>query len=447
MNWAMICALLLIFSVTGADVWTLYSHLQAADATQHAMVVLDRTRELLARLDDAETGQRGYLLTGDATYLQPFDFAKPDVQELINELKTLTADDAAQRPRLDALEAMVIRKFAELDRTIAMRREQGSEAAAAVVRENYGRNIMAQIRTLIATMEADEKGRIAERNAKLKLSSGHAMQAAVLGDLAALSLLLGAGLVTRREMRARARADAKLRELVQQLTRSNRDLEQFAYVASHDLQEPLRMVANYCQLLQQRYKDRLGSDANDFIGFAVDGARRMQTLINDLLAFSRIGTNSRKLGTIDANACLGAAVKNLDAAIAASKALITHDRLPAVVADETEIIQVFQNLIGNSIKFRRETPPLIHVSAQPDGADWRFGVRDNGIGIAPEYRDQIFAIFRRLHPPDEYPGTGIGLAICKKIVERYGGRIWIESVVGAGSTFYFTLPQHPSSVL
>ncbi|MDP1633922.1 MAG: ATP-binding protein [Gallionellaceae bacterium] len=235
-------------------------------------------------------------------------------------------------------------------------------------------------------------------------------------------------------------AQDELQQRTRELSRSNQELEQFAYVASHDLQEPLRMVASYTQLIAQRYRGKLDKDADEFIEFAVDGATRMQAIINDLLMLSRVGTHNAALTRVNTKQSLDKALANLRLVIAETGAEIVCDSLPAVDADGSQLTQLFQNLIGNALKFRGERTPQIRIGAtQQDGA-WQFHVRDNGIGIAPEHFGRIFLMFQRLHGKREYPGTGIGLTICKKIVERHGGRIWIESEQGKGTAFFFTIP-------
>jgi PAS domain S-box-containing protein len=245
----------------------------------------------------------------------------------------------------------------------------------------------------------------------------------------------------------------------EELARSNAELQQFAYVASHDLQEPLRMVTSYLQLLEKRYQDKLDSRANEFIAFAVDGANRMRTLINDLLSYSRVSTRGQPFESVDANASVKIAIANLKIAIDETGAIVTCDSLPQIMADAGQLTQLFQNLIANAIKFRAENvPPQIHIGAvrregenftrppKKNSSEWLFWVRDNGIGIEPQYSDRIFVIFQRLHGRGKYPGTGIGLSICKKIVERHGGSIWVESEFGKGSTFYFTLPEQTGNI-
>jgi light-regulated signal transduction histidine kinase (bacteriophytochrome) len=233
----------------------------------------------------------------------------------------------------------------------------------------------------------------------------------------------------------------EIEEHAAELQRSNAELEQFAYVASHDLQEPLRMVASYCQLLQRRYKDKLDGDANEFIGFAVEGANRMQRLINDLLGYSRIGRQGGNPENFRAADALKTVLANLQGAISESGAKIEIGALPEIRANRTQVGQLFQNMIGNAIKFRRDgEAPLIRISATPEEKFWHFLIEDNGIGIEKEYLERVFLIFQRLHERNKYPGTGIGLAIVKKVIEHHGGRIWIESTPGRGSKFNFTLP-------
>ncbi len=243
------------------------------------------------------------------------------------------------------------------------------------------------------------------------------------------------------DVTARKEAQQKLALKAEELARSNADLEVFAYVASHDLQEPLRMVASYTQLLARRYKGKLDAEADEFIGFAVDGAARMQQLIQDLLSYSRLTTRGKTPCFTLAEAACHTALDNLQESIKISKTLVSVGPLPAVLADATQLTQLFQNLIGNAIKYCSERTPEIHVGATSTASEWIFSVQDNGIGIEPQYFERIFQMFQRLHTRMEYSGTGIGLAICRRIVERHGGKIWLESEYGRGSTFLFSIPR------
>lgn len=239
----------------------------------------------------------------------------------------------------------------------------------------------------------------------------------------------------------RKRAEEERERLIGELARSNKELEQFAYVASHDLQEPLRMITGFVSLLERKYKGRLDQKADKYIRFAVDGALRMQKLIEGLLAYSRVSTRGVEFRRVDLAKVFHDAAANLSSAIREGKARVAGDDLPAVVGDETQLLQLLQNLIGNAVKFRKpDVPPEVRVSAQKKGNEWVFEVRDNGIGIRKEDFPGLFQVFQRLHTGEEYPGTGIGLAVCKKIVERHGGRIWVESVPGEGTSFFFTMP-------
>jgi PAS domain S-box-containing protein len=250
-----------------------------------------------------------------------------------------------------------------------------------------------------------------------------------------------------RDITERKLAEEQLKAFSQDLERSNKELEQFAYVSSHDLQEPLRMVASYVQLLARRYRGKLDADADAFIGFAVDGANRMQDMINDLLALSRVGSRGKPFAPTPLDDVLDDVLENLKIAMEECRAVVTREPLPAVMGDRVQLGEVFQNLITNAIKFRGDEPPRVHIGARRDQTNqragrpcWTISVRDNGIGMDPQYFDRVFLIFQRLHSREEYPGTGIGLAICRKIVDRHGGRIWVESEPGKGATFYLTLP-------
>jgi PAS domain S-box-containing protein len=256
-----------------------------------------------------------------------------------------------------------------------------------------------------------------------------------------------------RDISVRKQAEELLLQKMRELNRSNEELGQFAYVASHDLQEPLRMVASYTTLLSRRYKGKLDADADEFIAFAVDGASRMQRLIQDLLAYSRIGSTGKQLSETCSELALKRTLEILHGGIEDSGAIVTHDPLPLVMADELQLLQLFQNLVGNAIKYHRAGVPRVHISASRESGSrdgdsrWLFSVRDNGLGIDPQYFERIFGMFQRLHKREEFAGTGIGLAICKKIVERHGGTISVESQPGQGSRFSFSLAgvDHPAT--
>ncbi|WP_022851175.1 ATP-binding protein [Limisalsivibrio acetivorans] len=288
-----------------------------------------------------------------------------------------------------------------------------------------GMFVMRRINALVKATKKISEGDLTARTG-LKYGMGE------LGQLARAFDTMAESLQQREE---------ELGERTDELERSNEELEQFAYIASHDLQEPLRMIASYTQLLKKRYSDKLDEDAIEFIDYAVDGANRMQVLINDLLKYSRVGTKGEEFTHVNMNDVLDMVKANLKAPIEETGAVVEHGKLPTIMADSSQMVQLFQNLIGNAIKFRKEgETPKIEIFTEKKGKFFRFGVKDNGIGIEEKYLERIFVIFQRLHTRDEFPGTGIGLAICKKIVERHGGEITVESISGEGSTFLFTLP-------
>jgi PAS domain S-box-containing protein len=308
-----------------------------------------------------------------------------------------------------------------------------------IIPEGFAERLIADGTRTAAEALAQQIGTGIELNGRRKDGTGFPIEIMLSPLESAEGILVTAAI---RNITERKKSEEHLVKTVGELKRSNDELQQFAYVSSHDLQEPLRMVTSYTQLLAGRYKGRLDSDADEFIAFAVDGCNRMQVLIKDLLAYSRAGTNGKVLREVPAENALKEALANLRATIDQSSAIVTHDALPAIRTDEMQLTQVFQNLVGNAIKYHGAEVPHVHVSATKNGGnEWTFSVRDNGLGIDPQYFDRIFILFQRLHGRDEFEGTGIGLAICKKILERLGGRIWVESQPEKGSTFYFALPE------
>ncbi len=403
--------------------------------------MLNAIHKLLAEVTDAETGQRGYLLTGRDNYLERYQKSVPEVPRLLAELRHLRKSEGRPTEALDRLEQQITLKLDELNRTVLLRRSEGLPAVQQVMAANVGKMVMDKIRRICDELVQEEADLVNASDAAMNRGTRRAMIILFIGTALTFALVVGAGVMMSHAIRKREVSEAKLVDSVKHLALSNRDLEQFAYVASHDLQEPLRMVSNYCQLLGRRYKGRLDADADDFINYAVDGAQRMQRLIDDLLAYSRVGSRRGKPVRTQVESAFQEAVRNLAASIQESGATITHDVLPELEADPNQLTQLLQNLLGNAIKFRGKQGPKIHVSAEKRNGEWLLGVHDDGIGIAPEYREQIFVIFQRLNAKQDYPGTGIGLAICKKIMDTHGGRIWVEPKAGPGTTFRFVFPR------
>ncbi|MBU6489118.1 MAG: CHASE3 domain-containing protein [Burkholderiales bacterium] len=572
-GWGLPLIAVLMLITAGIGAFGTVSLYDSEALVQHSNEIRSSLGQLLALARDAETGQRGFVITGRDEYLEPYSDAAPQIAREFDRLSSLLKGDGRQEQRLARLRALMDRKHQELAQVIDMRRTQGFTAAQAIIMTDTGKAFMDQARATVAEMENHVDKQLAARQANAR----RIRDLAVLAGLAsgALTLLVYAsfGYVARRllrdlaesarslfdqkellevtlasigdgvvatdidgrvtffnriaqalsgwrgeealgrlvgdilrlertsddsvaenpaitamrerrsvdhssgvvlvgrdgqrthvdangaptfdpggklvgsvlvlhDMTERERAERQIRQRTEELSRSNRDLEQFAYVASHDLQEPLRAVAGPLQLLQRRYQGQLDARADEFIGHAVDGATRMQTLIDDLLSYSRVGRLDDPKQPVPAEQALEFALKNLAVVVEETGAQIEHEPLPAVQAISSQLALLFQNLIGNAIKFRsKERTPVIRVRAEPIGGEWRFSVADNGIGISEQYFERIFVIFQRLHTRREYPGTGLGLALCKRIVEHHGGKIWVESSPGEGTTFFFTVPR------
>lgn len=436
---------------------TSYSLIDSAEDIANTNKVVHRLEALLSRLKDVEVAQREFILTGEESYLTPIKARRVDIDSDIAELKVMTAENRHQREYIELLEPLIPQKFDELRKTIELRKTEGVLAASRVILSDRGAQAMDDIRRVIQMMIREESGLLSVRTqaqrtsfiSTMTLFGAVLLMNSVLIWLIANSVQREAAERLREEERIRllnADLERRVAQRTEALQRSNEDLQQFAYIASHDLQEPLRMVANYTELLQRRYKGKLDEDADKFIEFAVDGARRMNTLIRDLLEYSTAGeTPDESIAEVNSEIVLGNVLSNLKVAIADARASITHDALPAVPYDPMRLTQIFQNLIGNAIKYRGERDPEIKISARKDAGETVFSVHDNGIGIAPKYQEEIFGIFKRLHGK-ELQGTGIGLSMCKKLVERHGGRIWVESTPGQGSVFFFTVPDRTGAI-
>ncbi len=424
----------------------------------HTHQVLEQVDLVETDLLNAETGERGFILTGETSFLEPYTEAFGRVDQDLKELARLTADNPVQQQNLDRVEPLISERLGMLHDRVELRRHTDLVSGAEIVIQGPGKLHMDMIRAQLAEIKREENGLLSLRTQETAKSSQNTKTVIAVGEILGVGFLCLAGIVVGQEMGQRKLAEeeiralnvdleqrvadrtAELHERAKDLARSNSELQQFAYVASHDLQEPLRMVASFTQLLAKRYGDKLDDDAREFIHYAVDGATRMQSLISDLLNYSRVGTQGKPLVPTDCEALFKRVLGSLQIAIKESGAIIVNDPLPMVMADEQQLGQLFQNLLSNAIKFHGADPPRIRISTERNGNEWKISVRDNGIGISQEHFHRIFIIFQRLHTRTEYPGTGIGLAICKKIVERHGGRIWIEPSPGGGSTFFFTIP-------
>ncbi|MBM7773171.1 signal transduction histidine kinase [Actinokineospora baliensis] len=483
-RWWLVSAAVVITALLGAMASVAWAIADLSSARVHLLDTVGptvvSTQQLGTSLVDQETGVRGYALSGLDEFLSPYDGGR----------------DRAERIRAgidpDGL-PWLAEDLAELDRAMVGWRVNYAEPVIAAVRAGatpppleVGKVEFDEVRAALSSLQSDlDTERSASRAALNTAVSRLAATCVVaLGGLLVV-VLVGVWLMTRSVVRPLGRltgqvrlvadgdfahevtvrgprevvslsadVDTMRRRIVSELdraqaagrdlARSNEELEQFAYVASHDLQEPLRKVASFCQLLERRYAEQLDDKARQYIGFAVDGARRMQDLINDLLSFSRVGRHTGKHADHSAKTLADQAVRNLADTIDTTSATVTiADNLPTIHGEAPLLTSVFQNLIGNGLKFRRDTPPEVSVTATRDGDNWLFSVTDNGIGIEPQYTDRVFVIFQRLHAKDSYPGTGIGLAMCRKIITFHGGSIWIDTTHTPGTRVSFTLPAPP----
>ncbi len=431
---------------------------EASHWTEHTHEVIEDLLRSLSSLQDVETGNRGYAASGDRSFLEPCVIGKKDAIAHLERVAELTLDNPDQQKAVAVARNLSAEKVKFSDDVINASVDEGR----ALIASGRGKRIMDAYRQQIAVMIDTESNLLAKRNRDLQLAQQFLWAGTLALAVSALALLAWVFRITRaaiedekrrvvelnslnrglqEEIEQRKIVELALKDTTMKLTSSNTDLQQFAYVASHDLQEPLRAVAGFLTLIAKRHKGTLDPETEGWINHAVEGAQRMRSLINDLLLYARVESRGKELEPTDCNKALDQAKKDLSVVLEETGAEINATKLPTLLGDEGQLSQLFQNLVGNAIKFRQtDISPKVDIEVRQENAEWIFSVKDNGIGFDQTHADRIFIIFQRLQGRDEYQGTGIGLALCKKIVERHGGRIWAESAKGKGSTFFFTIP-------
>lgn len=436
--------------------WASHRYGQSVHWVAHTWEVLNASDALLLSVTEAESAGRGFLVTRDREFLDRYDAVKPRVRKQFDALLKLTADNLRQQSNLARLSTAVELRMQLLDRVLS-EMQRANTVPADLLR--VGADRMASIRQITGEVKQEERRLLAQRRQTQRETAIVIILIFAAGMTVTIVLLLGASKLISRFAAERDSSERQLRQLnaelesrveertaalsalAEKLSRSNHDLTQFAYIASHDLQEPLRTVASYAGLLARRYQGKLDEQADRYITFLIGGAKRMQALVQDLLNYSRAGTQTLQFENTNLAEVIEDVRDGLRVAFMERQVQLTVDPMPTVFADNKRLGQVFQNLITNAMKFTKPGhTPQIHIGARQEGDYWLVWVSDNGIGFEPEYAERIFGIFQRLHAVGTYPGTGIGLAICKRIVEAHGGRIWAESVVDVGSKFCFTLP-------
>ncbi len=447
--WAFAFALAVLVGLAALSFWSLQTLLrQRADANQ-TRIVVDEIARVGTLLRDAETGQRGFLLTGRDDYLEPFRQAESMLDARLQRLRELTAASDSQSRRVERLMQAQRTLRDGMRATIDARRNAGAAPALARDDDNGGKARMDTIRALLDEMQYEERQLLDERIAKVDRAGALTLSVLPAGSIIAVLVTTAAFLAIRRELRTRQALEQATRELNRELERSNRELQDFAYVASHDLQEPLRKIQAFGDRLVVKHGPALDDQAQDYLRRMLSAARRMQALINDLLTYSRVATRGAPFVVVNLDEVMQDVLSDLELQVQRTEGeVLVPEPLPTLEADATQMRQLLQNLVSNALKFRDPArPPRVQVTARPlEGRDdaLELVVADNGIGFDEKYLDRIFTPFQRLHSRDQYEGTGIGLAVCRRIVERHGGVITARSVPGEGSRFVAVLPRHHS---
>ncbi|GEM_PF-4144199 len=439
-NFGFIFALLTLLIVGILSYLSIESLIERTKWVAHTQKVIAQLKDVQEDIQNIESGSRGYVITGEGIFLEQYESGTRLINKELGTLRKLLSDKPIQLKALYKLELKIKEKINFALETINIRKKEGFAAAVKRIKSRKGLNTMKDISTIIAEIEGLENQLLSSRTVKVEKDAQNTISIIILGSFLALIFIIVANTIIQFDIKSRKEVEARLRKLTIDLTHSNSELEQFAYVASHDLQEPLRVIRKYTEFLAESCAGSLHADTNEIIKQIVDSADRMQQLIKSLLELARVGKQA-EVTVVDCNKILSQVLLDLDVIIQENKATITYDNLPIIYANRSDINRLLQNLIANAIKYRSHTSPHINVKAELESGEWLFSVSDNGIGIDMNHKDRIFEIFRRLHSRNSYPGIGIGLPICKKIVERRGGRIWVESKPGEGSTFYFIIPN------
>jgi signal transduction histidine kinase len=420
---------------------SIYKYNKTANLVVHSKDIITEANNVLTATLDIETSQRGYLITGKETFLTSRHPAIKHIYNSYSRLKLLVADNAIKKSLCDSLQNLITLKINNSYSIILTYKEEGFKEAQEIIISGQGKMITDKIRLLVEEIIKKEQVWLINQFETNQQNLKNIIMMIIIIVTLSLLFLIVSSIFLLRDYYKRLINEIKLNKYAGELENKNKELEQFAYISSHDLQEPLRNITNYVTLLEKRTKKNIDKETEHVLNVIVKSAERMKILIREILLYSRIGKN-REIKKVDCNKVLSEVLEAIDLSIRENQAKIITDHLPVIDSDEIEIRQLFQNLLSNALKFKKNNiAPEIHVHCEGKDKEWWFSVNDNGIGIEIEYMNKMFHIFQRLHTEEEYPGTGIGLATCKKIVELNNGKIWLSSKLGIGSIFYFTIPK------